>query len=128
MFLDCEFTGLTRDASLISLALYVDEATFFYAEFNDYDRSKINDWVEENVMRKLEFNHTNTFIQKNDKVTRIKENSGSIVPELKQWLSQFDKIEIWGDVPHYDWVLFCDLFGGALNNRHTFKKHSSVRE
>jgi hypothetical protein len=43
-----------------------------------------------------------------------------IADELKIWFSrQFDvpgktTFEIWSDCLAYDWVLFCDLFGGAM--------------
>jgi len=32
---------------------------------------------------------------------------------LKEWLSTFERCEMYGDVYAYDWVLFCELFGGA---------------
>jgi len=32
---------------------------------------------------------------------------------LGDWLTQFDKVEVWSDCLAYDWVLFCDFFGGA---------------
>jgi hypothetical protein len=47
---------------------------------------------------------------------RITGSSFEIRQALEEWLGQFDeKIQIWADVPHYDWVLFCELFGGALH-------------
>jgi hypothetical protein len=30
------------------------------------------------------------------------------------WLGQFEYVEIWSDCLSYDWVLFCELFGGAM--------------
>jgi hypothetical protein len=34
---------------------------------------------------------------------------------LEKWLAQFDAVEFWGDVCHYDWVVFCEIFGGAFS-------------
>lgn len=114
IFLDCEFTELSKEASLISLALYVDDETFFYAEFNDYDKNKLSDWHKENVTKHLEFEHEAEYYKEEERKIKIKNATVVITEHLKTWLKQFNEIEIWGDVPHYDWVLFCDLFGGAL--------------
>ena len=40
VFLDTEFTGLTKDTDLISIGLYIDEENYFYGEFNDWDKKK----------------------------------------------------------------------------------------
>ena len=114
LFLDCEFTGLTKDTDLISLCLYQDEDSFFYAEFNDYDVQKISPWHEQHVLNRLYY-HSNTEIMSSaGNVIKMKGSRDKITSELTKWLSLFSSIQIWGDVPAYDWVLFCDLFGGAL--------------
>ncbi len=38
-----------------------------------------------------------------------------VTTTLSEWLAQFESVEMWADYPAYDWVLFCDLFGGSLN-------------
>ena len=53
VFLDTEFTGLTKDTDLISIGLYIDEENYFYGEFNDCDLRKSFDWLEETVISKL---------------------------------------------------------------------------
>lgn len=40
---------------------------------------------------------------------------GLLVTYLKEWLARFERVEIWGDTLAYDWVLFCDLFGTAMD-------------
>lgn len=113
LFLDCEFTGLVKDAELISLCLYNDETTYFYAEFNDFTKAKINPWLKENVIPKLLYTEQNEIKEGDESLIKIKGNKVGITGELIKWLERFENIEIWGDVPAYDWVLFCDLFGGA---------------
>lgn len=115
LFLDTEFTGLQQNAQLISLALYKDEENYFYAEFTDYPKIASNDWVAENVITKLKFNAAKTQLSINDNIFRIKNNTSEVVRLLKEWLSRFEIIEIWADVLAYDWVLFCQLFGGAMS-------------
>lgn len=113
MFLDTEFTGLHQRTTLVSMALYVDENTYFYAEFNDYSARQVTPWIQENVISKLQINQTFTFLKDGEKVT-MKGNKSQIKKSFKIWLMQFDMIEIWADVLAYDWVLFCNLFGGAF--------------
>jgi hypothetical protein len=104
--LDTEFTALQQDTQLISLALVTDSGEKFYAVFNDFDKDRCNIFVKENVLPFLNNKDSNT----------ISGNTNEIVIALKNWLSQFDQFQLqfWADVPHYDWVLFCELFGGSL--------------
>ncbi len=114
IFLDTEFTGLHQKTTLISLAMVAENGEEFYAEFNDYDYTQINEWLEENVIPKLLFSGQEKVEKKSGQSTFIKGTSIEIVIHLSQWLAGFDHIEIWADVLAYDWVLFCELFGGAL--------------
>lgn len=41
--------------------------------------------------------------------------TAEIVTALRSYLKTFEEVVIWADVPAYDWVLFCELFGGALS-------------
>ena len=115
LFLDCEFTALVKNAELISLCMYADDAAYFYAEFNDYNRQELSTWHQEHVIKNLLFEWQDSFTESKGHITRIKGNKELVVASLVQWLSHLDQIEIWGDVLAYDWVLFCNLFGGALN-------------
>jgi len=124
IFLDTEFTGLHQKTTLVSLALVAETGEEFYAEFTDYDKNQVYDWLVENVIAKLFLNDTNQSRKLNK--MRIKGNRSEIKSALLIWLEQFEKktnqkgkiipsLQIWADVPHYDWVLFCELFGGARN-------------
>lgn len=113
LFLDCEFTGLVQHTELISLCLYEDEESYFYAEFNDFDRAGLTPWLQENVMRKLFYASQDEAGEDSGSLVKMKGNKKKITAALKRWLAQFEMIEIWADVPAYDWVLFCELFGGA---------------
>jgi hypothetical protein len=113
IFLDTEFTGLHQKTTLISLALVAESGEEFYAEFTDYDRSQLNDWLKENVIAKLRITHDQPF-EKSGKGVYLKGDRIEIKEALQQWFNQFEGVEIWADVLAYDWVLFCELFGGAF--------------
>ena len=105
VFLDTEFTGLHQHTTLISLGLVAENGEEFYAEFTDYDKAQVNDWITENVINNL-----------------VGEAGGAVVGDkffirakLSEWLAQFDKVEIWSDCLSYDWVLFNQIFGHAFN-------------
>lgn len=119
IFFDTEFTGLHKDTTLISIGLIAEDGKTFYAELNDYDKSQIDKWLQENVIDNLLFNKNNVVLQKSPIIGvqeyKLKSNKDAVSDTLEIWLSQFDKVEIWSDCLSYDWVLFNDLFGHAFN-------------
>ncbi len=133
LYMDMEFTGLHQKTTPISLALVSDNSeVYFYAEFNDYSENQINDWVKENVIPNLKYKdeyeiveyeivnakNSNGNILNSFQSLEIKSNKFFIASQLQLWLKQFDEIVIVGDCLYYDWVLFCDLFGGATKIPH----------
>jgi len=119
VFLDTEFTGLHKNTTLISIGLVSGEKTF-YAEFTDYDEKQVDSWLKENVIDKLELNENEHGLKADTcegDSWLFKGKSKSIYTAiiLKKWLEQFEAVEIWSDCLAYDWVLFCELFGGAMN-------------
>lgn len=106
IFFDTEFTGLHKNTTLISVGLVSETGESFYAELTDYDKSQVDDWIQENVISNLKsVTHDGTVIG-DKKEVRI---------ALTKWLGQFGDVEIWSDCLSYDWVLFCDLFGTAFD-------------
>ena len=120
IFFDTEFTGLHQYTTLISIGLISECGKTFYAEFTDYDKTFIGQWLQENVINNLtlkdniELNPYGFGLYKNKNYTLILDTSRVIAKELTEWLSQFEHIEIWSDCLSYDWVLFNQLFGGAF--------------
>ena len=112
IFLDTEFTGLHQKTTLISLATVAESGEEFYAEFTDYDRTQINDWLNKNIISNLWITNNQTF-DRSQNGTYLKGDRITIKESLQRWLGQFEGVEIWADVLAYDWVLFCELFGGA---------------
>lgn len=53
LYFDTEFTGLVPGTTLISLGIVSETGDKFYAEFTDYDKTKVTPWIEENVIKNL---------------------------------------------------------------------------
>jgi len=114
VFFDLEFTGLRQKTTPISLAMATKYGDEFYAEFSDFDRSQVDEWLESNVLCNLVGNQPpKDFIR--EKTTFIHGTYETIAEAARTWLIQrLDNIRMVGDCLAYDWVLFCELFGGAL--------------
>lgn len=114
IFFDCEFTGLHQNTTLISIGLVSQCGQSFYAEFDDYDKSQVDEWLQQNVIDKLIFNDADMVYSVSDKKTEVKGSAIAIRLALDAWLSKFENIQIWGDCLSYDWVLFCQIWGHAF--------------
>ena len=137
VYYDAEFTGLHRGTSLISIGLVSETGSTFYAEFTDYDKSQVNDWLQEHVIDNLLFNDKEKIVMlhptgfdENEKVSvSMKGQSAEIKDFLERWFkhelaltketeNECDQIQIYCDCYAYDWMLFNDLMcedGLALN-------------
>ena len=117
IFFDTEFTGLRQSTTLISLALCADDGREFYAEFSDFDQNQCDDWIKENVLSLTRWTldqDTEPFERDEERVRLCYGDSDMIRLALLNWLSVYDDVEIWADCLAWDWVLFCELFGGAF--------------
>lgn len=113
VFFDTEFTGLHQGTTLISIGLISECGKTFYAEFTDYDKSQIDEWLTENVISKLMFNGKTG--SGGNALSNFYGDTSYIKSELSHWLNQFDRVEMWSDCLAYDWVLFNQIFGHAFN-------------
>ena len=114
LYFDTEFTGLQKDTTLISLGIIAEDGHCFYAKFTDYNQEQVNDWIEDNVLAKLELSKEITDLYDVYEVEGTKEE---IKEALLYWLGELDDthFDLVSDVCHYDMVLFIDIFGGAFD-------------
>lgn len=124
IFFDTEFTGLHQNTSLVSIGLITEHGKTFYAECGDFDHLQVDDWIKENVISNLKFygkeckgwcNCGTLNAGRNDSKTEAFGHKGFIAERLAEWLSGYDKVEMWSDCLSYDWVLFSQLWGHAFN-------------
>lgn len=124
IFYDAEFTGLHRDTTLISIGLFCPEyGNYFYAEFNDYDESQVDDWIQKHVIENLimvgheaaPYSLHKTEPTTSDHVSTMVMGSRAYVScELIAWLDLIykkynRKIQFYCDCYAYDWMLMNDL-------------------
>ena len=120
VFFDCEFSGLHSGTTLISIGLMSEDNKMFYAELNDYDKSQVDPWIEEHVIKNLLF-EKNRFEPDRQFIPVFAENycmlgnKEKVKQMLTKWLSQFDSVQMWSDCLAYDWVLFNNVFGTAFD-------------
>lgn len=112
VYFDTEFTGLHQRTTLVSIGLIAETGQTFYAELTDYDQLQVDDWLRENVISKL---YLDGCYPHDLSCIALKADKGVVEDELRRWLRQFDKVEMWSDCLSYDWMLFCQLFGHAFN-------------
>lgn len=112
VFFDTEFTGLHQKTTLISIGMVSEDGKTFYAEFTDYDKKQIDEWLQTNVINNLA-RSLGTLHQMADSTSYGKTHV--IVRDLERWLKQWDTVEMWSDCLSYDWVLFNQLWGHAFN-------------
>lgn len=117
VFLDTEFTGLHQRAGLISVGLASEQGRVFYAELTDYDRSETGDWVAAHVLPLLSVNLPPAHNVSSSSDVFCQGTKGEVANALRRWLAPFggkNSVEVWADVLAWDWVLFCELFGGPF--------------
>ena len=110
--MDSEFSGLHQFTTLISIGLVAESGETFYAELTDYDESQCDEWIRENVIKKLILTNGGTNGVCIDGFVGDKK---FIKEKLSNWLSQFEEVVIWSDCLAYDWVLFNQIFRHAFN-------------
>ena len=113
IFFDTEFTGLHKDTSLVSIGLVSEDNRRFYAEISDYDKTQVNDWLQENVIDDLWINKGYFSWDYPDFYHFAKKEEVAL--RLADYFKQFDSVELVSDVCHYDMVLLIDLFGEAFD-------------
>lgn len=114
IFFDFEFTGLHQHTTIISLGMVSENGKRFLAETDSYDKTQVDDWIDEHVI-------PNLYISKDvdemptDCTYIVCKDIKEMGQKAKRWLAQFNMAEMWGDCLAYDWVLFCEMYGGALS-------------
>jgi hypothetical protein len=89
----------------------------FYAEFSDFQVERCDDWVRENVVKKLSFDIPNnnkgshSFTPSNHNFSKCVGSTTQIKEWLKKWLTQFKDYEITfvTDCGTYDWYWLVQL-------------------
>lgn len=104
-FIDTEFIEPIEpgEIDLISIALVAGDGREYYAISSEFDASKANDFVKENVLPKLDDPST-------------WKSRAAIKQELLDFVvGEPGQIEFWGEYSAHDWVVFCRIFGSMVD-------------
>jgi len=112
LYFDTEFTGLHQNTTLISIGVIDENNRYFYAEFTDYAKSQVNDWIRQNVLANLilDPNKANMSATTNGN-TKCIGSRDTVRSALLTWLLPYSdgNVEFWSDCLAYDWVLLNGL-------------------
>ncbi len=119
VFFDTEFTGLRQNTTLISIGCVSEDGSEFYAELTDYDKTAINTWLQENVIDNLDLAPLASeqwgAETHRPPLDTAKGPTDHVKMCLESWLNNFSEVQMVSDCLAYDWVLFCNLWGSALD-------------
>lgn len=121
-YLDTEFIEHAGGIELVSIGIVSEDGKKFYAESSDFNPELADDWVRENVFKKL---YVNPFDA--DKRKELAENAGmtgnhdmlygsnkTIADAILRFIGDENPV-FYADYAAYDWVVFCRLFGRLVD-------------
>ncbi len=121
---------------LISIGIFCEDGREYYAISNEFNPKDADDWVNENVINKLErkFIYSNPNIQQKNPVYK---SNNQIAKEIVEFICPYETASEWAGAgslssglegflkmnppefyayyADYDWVLFCSLFGRMID-------------
>lgn len=136
-YFDTEFTGLYQNTLLLSIGIVSESGKKFYGEILENVLKNSNEWVGDNVIPNMIANGCidtiKNIISIPDVEIAICKDKSELRTRLYEWLEeqvyippnegdQYEKdnkgshaiAQFVSDVCHYDFVLLCDVFEGAL--------------
>jgi hypothetical protein len=123
-FIDAEFheSGYARPIELISLGVVCDDGREFYAVAGDgWDKSRVSDWLKENVLPHLYSCHPCMDVPGSAQIYGPRSEIAKMLAEFIQD-DGAGKPEIWGYYSSYDWVIFSQLFDRMIDLPKHFPK------
>lgn len=101
-FFDTEFIEGECSIDLISIGIIAEDGREYYAISSDFDPSRANRWVLDNVISRLG--------------NEGRKSKTLIASEVEDFTSrEYGRPEFWADYAAYDWVVFCWLFGSMMS-------------
>lgn len=119
------FLGKRRHfIDLISIGIVAEDGRSYYAVSSEYSEKNANQWVKDNVIRKIfeeACNHPaglygfeKEFIKSNTQIANEIRSFFGCWRDQLFWRAP-NGIQVYGYYSDYDWVLFCSLFGRMID-------------
>jgi len=117
IYFDTEFTGLHQQTTLISIGCVTKNSnSTFYAEYTDFDKSQVTDWIKENVFPGLKYvsmeGDVDPFMKKDVNEFQAVGDKEFVKDAFWKWIGMlnFKNIRMYSDCLAYDWVLFNEYY------------------
>lgn len=110
-FLDTEFNEGPESVELISLAVTSEDERDFYAISAEADLSRAGEWLQANVISKLPPRSDPRWMARSE-----------IARGVEALVGEDEAPKFWAYYGAYDWVAFCQVFGGLLHLPKRFPK------
>ena len=105
-FYDTEFIEDGKTIDLISIGIVAEDGREFYAISTEFDETKADEWVKENVLAKLP--------ERNSNPHPLWKRREQIRHDIVNFIGE-DKPEFWAYYADYDHVVLCQLFGRMID-------------
>jgi hypothetical protein len=116
IYFDTEFTGLHQMTTLISIGCITDDGKTFYAEYTDFDKDQVTDWIKENVFPGLKYvsmeGSVEPFMKKDVNQFEAVGDKEYVKEAFWKWIGMlgYKKIRMYSDCLTYDWMLFNEYY------------------
>lgn len=115
-FIDWEFIEDGRTIDPVSIGVVCDDGREFYAEIEEVNWGKANQWVIDNVRPHLTGNSWYTFENGTEHSFGDRLTKDEVAAELLRFTQIGDnRPEFWAYYGDYDWVTTCQLYGAMID-------------
>jgi hypothetical protein len=109
VFFATKFSELQQEQRiLVSMGCVAENRSTFYAEIYNYDSRLVQSipWSKDKIATDIERPISSD--------TDVRGTREQVAAAMAWWCGQLGEIvEMWSDSPAVDWIMFCELFGGA---------------
>lgn len=117
-FYDTEFNEDGKTIDLISIGIVAEDGRKYYAISTQFNAKKANEWVVENVIKKLAIRYPSQDDSPNIKSQSLAwKNRERIRQDILNFcnIQHYSRPEFWAYYADYDHVVLCQLFGKMID-------------
>lgn len=127
IYFDTEFTGLHQNTTLISIGCITDDGKTFYAEYTDFKKDQVTDWIKDNVFPGLKYismeGEVDEFMKKDVNEFVAVGDKEYVKDAFWKWIGilKYKNIRIYSDCLSYDWILFNEYYADVKDGMNDLK-------